>query len=189
MSDDAALCAKLSLGYSGAKVGRAELKRLFVANMCFTCVWLHDHHDANECVLMQPLAAALCRTWRPLVLLLHFTSCPAATPLQGPWFAASASPSATWSEAAPDENWLFITWDMMNPKARNAARFWDGGGVTFAHEVRGVVCGAAAASGFGSCACRVAWSAAASIAWGAMNDCYFAYVFLLVSVAVYTKRN
>jgi hypothetical protein len=55
--------------------------------------------------------------------------------LQGPWFAASAKPSPTWSEDAPDENWLFISWDMMNPKAHNAARFWDGGGATFAHEV------------------------------------------------------
>jgi hypothetical protein len=56
---------------------------------------------------------------------------------QGPWFATSAKPSPTWSEDAPAENWLFITWDMMNPKARNAARFWDGGGATFAHEVGG----------------------------------------------------
>jgi hypothetical protein len=24
---------------------------------------------------------------------------------------------------------------MMNPKSHNAARFWDGGGATFAHEV------------------------------------------------------
>uniref|UniRef100_A0A383VX07 Uncharacterized protein n=1 Tax=Tetradesmus obliquus TaxID=3088 RepID=A0A383VX07_TETOB len=53
---------------------------------------------------------------------------------KGPWFAASAKPSPTWSEDASDENWLFISWDMMNPKAHNSARFWDGGGATFAHE-------------------------------------------------------
>lgn len=49
----------------------------------------------------------------------------------GPWFADG---DASWSEEGPEANWVFLTWDMFNPAARNSARFWDGGGATFAHE-------------------------------------------------------
>jgi hypothetical protein len=50
----------------------------------------------------------------------------------GPWFAR---PSPTWSETAAAENWISITWDEFSPMARNSKRFWDGGGVTVAHEL------------------------------------------------------
>lgn len=50
----------------------------------------------------------------------------------GPWFAV---PSKTWAEGVAAENWITMSWDMFNPATNNAARFWDGGGVTLAHEL------------------------------------------------------
>lgn len=50
----------------------------------------------------------------------------------GPWFR---HPSPTWSEDAVDQNWLFITWDQFSPMVKNDWRFWNGGGVTLAHEL------------------------------------------------------
>jgi hypothetical protein len=50
----------------------------------------------------------------------------------GPWFTR---PSPTWREGLSEENWVFITWDMFAPSVKNAWRFWDGGGVTLAHEL------------------------------------------------------
>uniref|UniRef100_A0A383VZJ4 Peptidase M43 pregnancy-associated plasma-A domain-containing protein n=1 Tax=Tetradesmus obliquus TaxID=3088 RepID=A0A383VZJ4_TETOB len=51
----------------------------------------------------------------------------------GPWFADQEP--QPWSEDKTEDNWLSITWDMFNPATRNSARFWNGGGVTFAHEL------------------------------------------------------
>lgn len=50
----------------------------------------------------------------------------------GPWFMR---PSTSWSENVAAENWIFLTWDEFSPMVRNSKRFWDGGGVTFAHEL------------------------------------------------------
>lgn len=50
----------------------------------------------------------------------------------GPWFSR---PSNTWTESSAAENWIFITWDAFSPMVRNSKRFWDGGGITFAHEL------------------------------------------------------
>lgn len=44
-------------------------------------------------------------------------------------------PSPTWSEDAVSENWITISWDEFTPAARNSMRFWNGGGITVAHEL------------------------------------------------------
>lgn len=54
------------------------------------------------------------------------------TAAMGPWHAR---PSPTWREGLSEENWVFITWDMLAPSVKNAFRFWDGGGITLAHEL------------------------------------------------------
>lgn len=51
------------------------------------------------------------------------------------WSHRFTQVSPTWSEASLTENWVFMTWDEFAPMWRNSKRFWDGGGVTFAHEV------------------------------------------------------
>ena len=50
----------------------------------------------------------------------------------GPWFA---KPSDTWTEDAVTENWMYINYDQFDPAVKNNASKWDGGAVTFAHEV------------------------------------------------------
>ena len=49
----------------------------------------------------------------------------------GPWFA---QPSKTWSEDAVTENWMFLSWDQFSTAVMNKPP-WNGGAVTFAHEV------------------------------------------------------
>jgi hypothetical protein len=50
----------------------------------------------------------------------------------GPWFA---NPSKTWTEDAITENWMYINYDQFDPAAKNSAKRFEGGAVTFAHEV------------------------------------------------------
>lgn len=50
----------------------------------------------------------------------------------GPWWV---EPSSTWREGKTEENYVFIRWDMFNPKGKNAELFLDGGAATLAHEI------------------------------------------------------
>ncbi|KAF8057730.1 CPK24 [Scenedesmus sp. PABB004] len=52
---------------------------------------------------------------------------------RGPWFLRDRSPG--WSEGSPADNWVQISWDVLDPAGLNAPARWDGGGAVLAHEL------------------------------------------------------
>eukprot|EP00878_Enallax_costatus_P008301 GHUV01008678.1.p1 GENE.GHUV01008678.1~~GHUV01008678.1.p1 ORF type:complete len:306 (+),score=26.08 GHUV01008678.1:518-1435(+) len=72
--------------------------------------------------------SAFCNAGDEVCTSLYLGYCGA----MGPWFAR---PSPTWKEGLSEENWVYISWDQFAPSVKNAWRFWDGGGVTLAHEL------------------------------------------------------
>lgn len=124
----------------------------------YTCSTTYDEIAANFPCLSQtaadPSVAALAAQHVINVFVsgcLPWPNSPGCTPTSkanillgysraiGPWFSADArqrTPGAMdWKEGDAGQNWMWLVWDLFDPRIANSPRFNDRGGVTLAHEL------------------------------------------------------